>query len=83
MVNFMKPRKLLPQIKKFRSFSKKVLGQRGQTVIEFVLLLAAITFISWGFIMFMNKNIGKYWEYSANLIVNDKPGGEKKLNLPR
>jgi hypothetical protein len=29
----------------------------------------------------INKYIAKYWEYSVNLIVNDKPGNTKKLNL--
>jgi hypothetical protein len=78
----MKYWKLLPQILIRRTFLKKVLGQRGQSVVEFVLLLAAITSLSYFFIGFMNKNIGKYWEYSVNLIVNDKPGGPRKLNLP-
>lgn len=74
MVNFMKPWLVLPKF--------KLLNQRGQSVVEFVLLLFAITGLSWGFISFMNANVAKYWEYSANLIVNDKPGGTKKLNLP-
>ncbi len=49
---------------------------------EFVLLLAAITSLSYFFIYVMNRNIARYWEYSVNLIVNDKPGG-KTLNLPK
>jgi hypothetical protein len=64
-----------------RKFKHKFLNQRGQSVVEFVLLLFAITFLSWGFIRFMNASVAKYWEYSANLIVNDKPGGPKKVNL--
>lgn len=65
----MKPWKLLPQNKFF-----KVLGKKGQGIVEFVLLLAVITGLSYGFVAVMNKNIAKYWQYSANLIVDDKPG---------
>jgi hypothetical protein len=65
----MKSRKLLPQNKFL-----KALGQRGQSIVEFVLLLAVITGLSYGFVAVMNKNLARYWEYSANLIVDDKPG---------
>lgn len=57
------------------------LGEKGQTIVEFVLLLAVVTGISFGFVAIMNKNLARYWEYSANLIVNDKPGGPKAVNL--
>jgi len=69
MVEIMKPWKLLPQSKFF-----KRLGQRGQSIVEFVLLLAVITGLSYGFVAMMNKNLATYWQYSANLIVDDKPG---------
>jgi hypothetical protein len=65
----MKPWKLLPQPK-----FMKALGQRGQSIVEFVLLLAVITGLSYGFVAMMNKNLARYWQYSANLIVDDKPG---------
>jgi L-cystine uptake protein TcyP (sodium:dicarboxylate symporter family) len=65
----MKPWKLLPKNKFF-----KALGQRGQSIVEFVLLLAVITGLSYAFVATMNKNIARYWQYSANLIVDDKPG---------
>lgn len=54
--------------------------QSGQAIIEFVLLLAVMTLITYGFVYFMNRNLARYWEYSANLIINDKPG-EKTVNL--
>lgn len=54
--------------------------QKGQAIIEFVLLLAVLTLITYGFVYFMNRNLAKYWEYSANLIINDKPG-EKTVKL--
>jgi hypothetical protein len=77
----MKPWKHLSFSTLRKSKLDKLLVQHGQSIVEFVLLLSAITFISWGFIKFMNSNLARYWEYSANLIVNDKPGGTKKLNL--
>jgi hypothetical protein len=52
----------------------KFLHQRGQALLEFILLLVAIGGISFGFVNIMNRNLGKYWEYYANLIINDKPG---------
>jgi hypothetical protein len=42
--------------------------------VEFVLLLAAISGISYGFVSIMNRNIARYWEHSVNLIINDRPG---------
>lgn len=75
----MKPWKLLPRLK----FMKK-LSQKGQSIVEFVLLLLAITLISYGFVAQMNQFLAKMWEYSATLVVNDKPtkvGTDKDLQL--
>lgn len=71
----MKWRKTLPL-----KFFKK-LGQRGQAVIEFVLLLAVMATITYAFTYYMNKNLRRYWEYSINLIINDRPG-TKTVTLP-
>lgn len=57
------------------------LNQRGQSIVEFILLLVAIAGLSYGFVFLMNKNLGRYWEYSVNLIINDTPNAPKKLNL--
>jgi hypothetical protein len=65
----MKPWNLLLQ-SKFR----KLLNRRGQSIVEFVLLLAVISGLSYGFVAIMNKNLAAYWQYSANLIIDDKPG---------
>lgn len=54
--------------------------QAGQAIIEFVLLLAVMTLITYGFVYFMNRNLARYWEYSANLIIHDQPG-EKTVTL--
>jgi hypothetical protein len=48
--------------------------QTGQAILEYVLLLVVMTAITWGFVIFMNRNLSKYWQASINLIVNDRPG---------
>ena len=81
IINNMKPWKNLLILKRLKHFGKKYLGQRGQSIVEFVLLLSAIASISYFFMGFMNANIARYWEYSVNLIVNDTPAKPKKLNI--
>jgi len=58
------------------------LQQKGQALVEFILLLVAIASISFGFVSLMNRNLGRYWEYYANLIINDRPN-VKTVNLRR
>lgn len=53
---------------------KQWLNQRGQSLVEFVLLLAVISMLSYAFVAVMNRNIGKYWQHAVNLIINDRPG---------
>ncbi len=72
----MKLRKRLPIL----NISKT---QKGQTLVEFVLLLAVISLISYGFVSIMNRNIGAYWEHSVNLIVNDGPASLGKANYQK
>lgn len=57
------------------------LKNRGQALVEFILLLVVISGISYGFVGFMNRNLQKYWEYSVNLIINDSPG-TKTVTIP-
>ncbi len=54
--------------------SKKRLNEKGQTLVEFVLLLSVISGLSYGFVSFMNSNLARYWEYSVNLVIDDRPG---------
>ncbi len=71
----MKYRKLLP----FKFLNKA--GQKGQAVVEFVLLLVVMAGITFMFVAFMNRNLGKYWEHAANLVVSDNPTSrELKFN---
>ena len=57
------------------------LGERGQSIVEFVLLMCVLMGISWGFVSFMNYNLSRYWEYSANLVINDGPNKPKAVQL--
>lgn len=80
-LNNMKPWKKLLFFKRLRRHSLRYLGDKGQSIVEFVLLLSAVASISYFFMGFMNANIARYWEYSVNLIVNDTPAKPKKLNI--
>ena len=51
-----------------------MLNARGQALLEFILLLVVLSGISFLFVGFMNRNLVRYWEYSVNLIIDDKPG---------
>lgn len=46
-------------------------NQFGQTLIEFVLLLAAVAFISFGFMSTVNGIIGERWLDLATRILED------------
>ncbi len=56
------------------NFRKKHINQKGQSVVEYVLLLAVLSTITIYFVGFMNKNLTKYWEHAVNLVINDSPG---------
>ncbi|MGE3608827.1 MAG: hypothetical protein AB7I27_04495 [Bacteriovoracaceae bacterium] len=64
------------KLKKFLPFK----NNKGQSLVEFVLLLLVISSISWGFVALMNRSLAQYWEYYANLVINDRPG-TKSVNL--
>lgn len=55
-------------------------NERGQTFVEFVLLLSMIMLISFSFMRLLNTGIGKYWTAMANTIMLDVPNA-KKLKL--
>lgn len=60
----------------FRSFlnNLKRVRQKGQALVEFVLLLVVLSTISFLFVALMNRSLSRYWEYSINLIIDDRPG---------
>lgn len=59
-----------------RTFLRKIrqVRQKGQALVEFILLLVVLSTISFLFVGFMNRTLSRYWEYSVNLIIDDKPG---------
>lgn len=60
----------------FRIFLRKIrqVRQKGQALVEFILLLVVLSTISFLFVALMNRSLSRYWEYSVNLIIDDKPG---------
>lgn len=60
----------------FRLFLRKLkrARQKGQALVEFILLLVVLSSVSFFFVAFMNRSLSRYWEYSVNLIIDDKPG---------
>ena len=74
----MKFRKRLLLLKKKCS---RLLNQRGQSLVEFVLLLAVISMLSYGFVAVMNRNIGAYWEHCVNLVVTDNDPDKPRLKV--
>ncbi len=59
----------------------KRVRQKGQALVEFILLLVVLSGISFAFVGFMNRSLSRYWEYSVNLIIDDKPG-TKTVEFP-
>ncbi len=60
----------------FRTFLLRIkrVKQKGQALVEFILLLVVLSTVSFLFVQFMNRSLSRYWEYSVNLIIDDKPG---------
>lgn len=53
-------------------------SQSGQTLIEFVLLLAVISGLSFLFLKLVNNNISLYWVFFVKKVVDDP---NIKLNI--
>jgi hypothetical protein len=60
-----------------------LLDQKGQSFIEFVLLMLMVIGLSYGYMRIVNGNLGKKWSSMVTVIVNDsyekKDRGEAKL----
>lgn len=66
---------------RFNSFLITTFDQRhqsGQTLIEFVLLLAVISGLSFIFLKLVNNNISLYWVFFVKKVVDDP---KVKLNI--
>ena len=57
-----------------RQNSTQVLAknQKGQTLVEFILLLASIVAIAYGFLRIMNTNLSEEWLRMSQTILEDK-----------
>lgn len=51
--------------------------QRGQTLVEFVLVLLSILIVSMVFMKIVNGNVAKYWTAMANTLLIDVEGNQK------
>ena len=58
-----------------------LLRQKGQSLVEFVLLLAVISGLSYGFVAIMSKNLGMYWEHCVNIVVSDGESNRPRLKI--
>ena len=72
--------KLRNRLPLFRIKCSKWINQKGQTLVEFVLLLAVVSSISYAFVSTMNTFVGKYWTHCVNLVIND--GHPNRANPP-
>lgn len=52
-------------------------NQNGQTLVEFIMLLASIVLVSMIFMKIVNGNIAKYWSSMANTLLIDVEGNQK------
>ena len=58
---------------KFSSFRKVklLLDEKGQSFIEFVLLMLMVIGLSYGYMRIVNGNLGKKWSSMVTVIIND------------
>tara|TARA_B100001971_G_scaffold213155_1_gene245645 strand:- start:245391 stop:245627 length:237 start_codon:yes stop_codon:yes gene_type:complete len=50
---------------------KNILDQRGQSLVEFVLLLSVIMLTSLLFLKLVNTNVAKYWLAMGRVLAED------------
>jgi hypothetical protein len=53
-------------------------NHKGQSLVEFILLISAIMLISLSFLRLTNSGIAKYWLYMGNLL-NENQSQQLKL----
>lgn len=51
---------------------KFVINQKGQTLVEFLLLLASIVAIAYTFMRVVNSNLGEQWTEMSQTILEDE-----------
>tara|TARA_Y100000385_G_C13033932_1_gene612082 strand:- start:547 stop:771 length:225 start_codon:yes stop_codon:yes gene_type:complete len=52
-------------------------NEQGQSLVEFVMLLAAILLVSMSFMKIVNGNIGKYWVGMGQTLLLDVDSNQK------
>ncbi len=55
------------------SHQGNLFDQRGQTLVEFVMLLLVIMTISFTYMSVVNRGIATYWENMGNVLLLDVP----------
>lgn len=55
------------------------LNEKGQTILEFALLLLVIVTVSFSFVALINLRLASVWEYVVNIVVYDKPVKNLKI----
>jgi hypothetical protein len=54
-------------------------NEKGQTILEFALLLLVIVTVSFSFVALINLRLASVWEYVVNIVVYDKPVKNLKI----
>jgi len=62
---------ILRTIFTYNDFFKTKLNRRGQTLVEFILLMVVIIGVSMLFMKLVNSNIAIYWKFIVTKVVGD------------
>ncbi len=65
-------RRIVTRIKEKLNKAKAVLNERGQSLIEFILLLLVVATISFMFVKLVNGQIASIWVDFVKIIVDDE-----------
>ncbi|MCT4642431.1 MAG: hypothetical protein N4A33_09055 [Bacteriovoracaceae bacterium] len=52
-----------------------IVDEKGQSLVEFVLLLAIIVGISFGYMSGINNGLEKRWQVLGNILIQDTDNG--------
>lgn len=67
---------MLPYLKHTRELNqeetKKLNNQKGQSMVEFILLMTIIMLISLGYLRVVGGGVSEYWLGMAQVILDDK-----------
>lgn len=66
MFKFLIRRKILPL-----KIARKLGAEKGQSFVEFILLMLMIIMISFSFMKIVNTNLGKTWVKMVNVVIKD------------